>query len=507
MNTRHHAGLILILVLAAVARLFRFPSVPHGLNQDEVSAGYETMALLAAGTDRWGTRWPVYFTAFGSGQNVLLSYLNMPFVAVLGPTPLGLRLLPALLGVATVGLVYALTATVADRRAGLIAALLLALCPWHVMMSRWSLESNLLPPVMLFAVWVLVVAYRSPRRWLMPLSLAPMALTFYAYAAATLVVALFVAAFLATEWRTVRARPGAVAASVGVFGLLSLPYGLFLLVNHVTKQALPFVPLLPGSRVSEINTDGMIVENLRFFLYGFDDGMPWNVLSPYLPLGLVVIPLAAVGLLFAVRRRAWPIVIWAAAALPMVFLIQLNVNRFNVIFLPLIMLAAIGMDDLARSMRGARAGTAVITALLSVALIYNTVFVVDYIRGYNDTVRVDFSDGIGGALRVAARNAEPGEPVYVSEVVPLNYLYVLFHQRVDPRDFREQSEYYISEKTYFVRNVKQYYFHASDPALLAAPTYVAMFREDEKATCAGTDPDNRTLLATVGSFRVVRCLA
>ncbi|WIM94545.1 glycosyltransferase family 39 protein [Actinoplanes oblitus] len=505
-------GLTLIMVLAAGVRLYRFPDVPRGLNQDEVSAGYETLSLLTAGTDRWGTRWPVYFTAFGSGQNVLLSYLNMPFVAILGPTPLGLRLLPALLGVLTVAVTYALTARLAGRRAGLLAALLLAACPWHVMMSRWSLESNLLPPVMVIAVWVLVVAYQSPRRWLLPVSLMPMALVFYAYAAATLVVLLFVAAFLATRWRTVRRRPVAAAASLGLFGLVALPYGIFLLVNQVLHRApgwlsaLPFgVQLLPGSRVQEINTDGLVAGNLRFAVQGFSDNLPWNVMSPYLPFGLVIVPLAAVGGYFAVRDRAYPPVLWLAATLPMFFLVRLNVNRINALFLPLIILAALGLDGIARSIAEARTGRAVIAAFLSVGLLYNAAFVQDYFTGYNDVIRTRFADGLDRALTVAERRSAPGAPIYVSDRVPLNYLYVLFYRKVDPREFRANAAFEVRNTVYFVRDYRSFYFHQDDPALVAAPEYLGVFRVDEPRKCAGTTPATPRRVASVGAFRIVSC--
>ncbi|GAA4588977.1 4-amino-4-deoxy-L-arabinose transferase-like glycosyltransferase [Actinoplanes octamycinicus] len=505
-------ALTLILVIAAAVRLYRFPGVPHGLNQDEVSAGYETLSLLSAGTDRWGTRWPAYFTAFGSGQNVLLSYLNMPFVAVLGPTPLAVRLLPALLGVLTVAVTYALTTRLAGRRAGILAALLLVACPWHVMMSRWSLESNLLPPVMLIAVWLLVVAHQSERRWLLPVSLMPMALVFYAYAAATLVVVLFVAGFLAVRFGTVRRRPLATTASVALFGLVALPYGMFLLVNQILHRApgwvsaLPFgVPLLPGSRVSEINTDSLVADNVRFAVRGFDDGLPWNVMSPYLPFGLVIIPLAAVGGYFALRRRTDVPLLWLGATLPMFFLVQLNVNRINALFLPLIILAALGLDGIARSIAEARAGRAVIAAVLSVALLYHAAFVQDYFTGYNDLVRTRFAAGLDRALTVAERHTAPGQPVYLSDGIPLNYLYLLFYRDVDPREFRAHAQIELRGSVYFVRNYRSFYFHQDDPALIASPEYLGIYRVDEPKKCAGTTPVTRRKVASVGAFWVVRC--
>src|SRR5262244_681933 len=77
---------LLIVGLSSVLRFYEFPLLPSGLSSDEVSAGYETYALLLHGTDRWGNKFPVYFPGWGSGQNVLLSYLNIPFVKFFGLT-------------------------------------------------------------------------------------------------------------------------------------------------------------------------------------------------------------------------------------------------------------------------------------------------------------------------------------------------------------------------------------------------------------------------------------
>ena len=74
----------LLLILGAALRLCALGALPFGLNQDEASAGYEAFALLTAGIDRCGKSWPVLFISWGSGQNVLMSYLAIPFIALCG---------------------------------------------------------------------------------------------------------------------------------------------------------------------------------------------------------------------------------------------------------------------------------------------------------------------------------------------------------------------------------------------------------------------------------------
>jgi len=92
---------LLIMALSTLLRFYQFPSLPAGLFQDEASAGYETYALLLHGTDRWGNPFPIYFPSWGTGQNVLLSYLNIPFIRVFGLTAFCLRFSSVLLGLLT----------------------------------------------------------------------------------------------------------------------------------------------------------------------------------------------------------------------------------------------------------------------------------------------------------------------------------------------------------------------------------------------------------------------
>jgi hypothetical protein len=45
--------LLLTLALSTFLRFYQSPSLPAGLEWDEVSAAYESYALLLHGTDRW----------------------------------------------------------------------------------------------------------------------------------------------------------------------------------------------------------------------------------------------------------------------------------------------------------------------------------------------------------------------------------------------------------------------------------------------------------------------
>ena len=121
--------------------------MPPPLNQDEASRGYDAWCLLETGADRYGARWPFFLKSFGPGDYTaaLTTYLTVAFVAWLGPTPTAMRLPDALLGVATVLLLYLWLRRQFNEQVALLAAGVLAVDPWHIALCRTAHESGFTP--------------------------------------------------------------------------------------------------------------------------------------------------------------------------------------------------------------------------------------------------------------------------------------------------------------------------------------------------------------------------
>ncbi len=227
---RHCDGPILVAILVGtVVRAYAFGDVPPGMHQDEVSAGYDAYALLYYGIDRNGFHNPAGLIAWGSGMFALVSYVAMPFIALLGLTPIAVRLPFLILGVASILMLAWLVKEIHGRTAAHIAALLLAISPGPILMSRWALDANLLPPVLLAGVLTAVLALRRP--WLLPLSFAFFGLSPYAYGTAYITVPVMLAMIVpyALAHRRMSVGPLAVALLVG--GLVAVPALLYALVN------------------------------------------------------------------------------------------------------------------------------------------------------------------------------------------------------------------------------------------------------------------------------------
>lgn len=81
-STKAEVIIVIVLLLVAVfIRAYHFGMIPVGVHQDEAMAAVDAKALADYGTDRFGMRYPVHFTAWVSSQmSVLLSYCMVPLM-------------------------------------------------------------------------------------------------------------------------------------------------------------------------------------------------------------------------------------------------------------------------------------------------------------------------------------------------------------------------------------------------------------------------------------------
>jgi len=134
-----------ILALSALLRLSFLTSNPIGFYADEASIGYDAYSILKTGRDQYGEFLPLFARTFGGYDEALHRYLVVPFVAVLGLTEFAVRLPNALIGILTVWVLYILVKVWFNRRVALLSALFLAISPWHIQFSRWSVRAIMLP--------------------------------------------------------------------------------------------------------------------------------------------------------------------------------------------------------------------------------------------------------------------------------------------------------------------------------------------------------------------------
>jgi hypothetical protein len=201
--------LSVLVVLAAVPRLVSLGRV--GFNSDEAVYAGQGAALL--GDDRMAE----FFSIFRAHPLLLQGMIGSLFT-ITGVDDVAARMLVALVfGVGTVLVTYYLGREVAGPAVGAVAAVLLAVMPYHVVVSR---QVMLDPPLAFFASLSLLLAIRGSRagndRLVIPTVTAAALATLSKETGLLLFPILFGVAIGTGWWRVVRLRTLIVALSIAV---------------------------------------------------------------------------------------------------------------------------------------------------------------------------------------------------------------------------------------------------------------------------------------------------
>ncbi|MEM4662526.1 MAG: glycosyltransferase family 39 protein [Candidatus Diapherotrites archaeon] len=187
------ALLAIIVISAFFVRLYNLENVPKGFYLDEASNGYNAYKILTTGKDEWGIPTPLYFKAFGEYKNPVFIYSTVPSIAIFGLSVFSVRLVSAIYGTLAVIATFLLVRKMFGEKEGLIASLLLAFSPWHLLFSRVAFEAITMPTLFLFGLFFLLKA--NEKKLFVLLSAVCFALAIYSYKIAYAFVPFFLLGF------------------------------------------------------------------------------------------------------------------------------------------------------------------------------------------------------------------------------------------------------------------------------------------------------------------------
>lgn len=265
--------LLAIIVAAAFLRLWKVNAL--GFNSDE--AVYAGQAAAIAGDPALSNLFPIF------RAHPLLHQFVLSIVYLVGVNDFLARLLSVLVGLATVLLVYLLARLLYGVRAGLLAALFMALMPYHVIVSRQVLLDGTLVFCATLTLYLLANYAQGGRSiWLLATGVG-LGLTFLAKETGIILLGA-VFAFLALS-PEIRLRLPHLALSIFLMLVMMVPYPASLLIS--------------GRSVTGQNY--LVWQLLR------RPNHPWDFYAVTVPqmLGYLVIALALLGLWLTRRERSW----------------------------------------------------------------------------------------------------------------------------------------------------------------------------------------------------------
>ena len=349
-DKRYWIAVCAVIALGAFLRMWNLVGLPDGLQQDEASIGYEAYCLANYGIDRNGYHWPVYPITWGSGGgSPIMIYLNVITTKLFGSSVWSIRIVPAFLGTATLVLFFAVLLRGFGRKTALAGLVILCITPWHIILSRWSLDSNTTPFWQMLATFFFVLAVTGGKRGgetgqvqsgaarpaktagkndfavrtkgqtaLLLFAAFWFGVCMYSYGSANVVVP--VTLLLLSIWG-IRHRAfgwAQLAGCFAVFLVTCVPLAIFYAVNFLglPEIALDWIsfPKFTASHFSSVFLawDASLPENLlsnvkgllQTLTVGFTDEVSWNAMEGYWTLYLFTWPVLFAGMAWC-SRKGW----------------------------------------------------------------------------------------------------------------------------------------------------------------------------------------------------------
>lgn len=448
---KNHVILLLVLGLAVLTRWVGLGKIPGGILPDEAYGAYNAWALLKDGIDSRGYHFPVYFVAWGSGMNVLYSYLAIPLFRLFGATITVYRIPQALFGILGVYAAYVLGRELYNENFGLFFSFVLAINPWNIMNNRFALESNLAPSLLLIAVTLLVLGVKKKTIYL-PCAAVVFGATLYAYAQSWIVIPLFLLLFLIVYRKRIPFGKHLWIA-VAILFVMACPLLYFVGVNlgflPEVKTAFFSIPRLLSFRGEELNLANIlsgVKTLLRLIFVRQYDGTSYTACEETGTYYYFTTPFCILGILIQMisffrnrkQERAWEYVmlLWLVSAGVMSVLNEvITIIHVNLIHIPVIFYGAYGIYRICEKLRN-KVFSGVCFAVLCISFV---VFLQDYVEN-NRVVSMFCGDEANEAMTAAGEASENGEYTIVKPQT-INFAVILWNEKIPVREFMDSVVY------------------------------------------------------------------
>lgn len=174
--------LAVILLFALFIRVYSLSSVPLGFHIDEASLGYNGYSLLLTGKDENNHKLPLYIDMFGDNRPSGYHYLTTVSIKFLGLSEFSTRLPGALFGAFSVIVLFFLVQVLfKNKKISLVAALLLAASPWHIVLSRASAEAIVALFFIISGYTLVLISFQNKRIFYCIFGILLLILSFFFY--------------------------------------------------------------------------------------------------------------------------------------------------------------------------------------------------------------------------------------------------------------------------------------------------------------------------------------
>ena len=448
---------IIFLLIGFLARLLFINNYPIGLNVDEASAGYEAYSIINHGFDRHGNTFPVFLESWGGGQNVLYTYLLIPFIKIMGLNLFSIRLPMAIISCIYLCIFYLILKKTTNDKVAHIGLFILVICPWHIMKSRWGLESNIFPDMILVMIYFIIKFLESSKKIMLYIAFFIAGLSLYAYGTSYFFVPIFIFILIFILLKKRKINIYNTLILLFIFFLVSFPIITCVFINKFNistiKLGLVTIPKLTINRYSQISSifssnfiyDSFInLINSMAIIFLQYDSLNWNSLRfsgiMYKPSIIFLI----IGIFYSMRIKfnySFIFLIWLICSILLAFVCNPNINRLNILWFPIVYYTVIGIYTLISKYCKCE------YIIMSLYIFLFLIFIFEYIFLGNNNM-FTFNSEIEDVIKYVDKY--PKNDIYFSKSIKDPYIYFLFYNKYDTSKFVNSVRYEKCEDCYFM---------------------------------------------------------
>lgn len=381
---------------------------------------------------------------------------------------------------------YSLLKEIGNKKLAIIGLFIFAICPWHIMKSRWGLESNLFPDFILFFIYCLILGLKRKNNLLYYFSFVLAGISAYSYATSYFFLPLFILPLLIMLIFKKEIKISQAILSLLIVTLITLPLILFVIINtfNLPQINLPFltIPRLTVNRfevVTSILSNNFLVNCFNNFWNGLEvlikqyDKLPWNAIKGIGTTYLFSIPFFIIGIIVSfftniinkvnninkmhINRKDNNIIneklidenkleikylyifkLWLIICILLLFICEPNINRLNIIFIPILFYTTLGIYFAIYTTCYKK----LIPCVISIILLYCIGFInftTEYFKQDWDQY-FTFENNIEEVIHYI-RTLDK-DKIYITSKIKEPYIYLLFYGQESSIEFNNTVEYY-----------------------------------------------------------------
>ena len=250
--------------------------------------------------------------------------------------------------------------------------------------------------------------------------------------------------------------------------IISLPIILCVVINTFDFPEIktPFmtIPRMTQNRYQTVTTlfsGNIVVNSLKNFIKSLkiialqNDGLPWNSIKYFGIIYIFSLPITIVGMVKEFRKEEnnnYIINIWGIISFLLLFICDVNINRMNIIIIPLIYYTIIGICKILQNKKYLSICLFAIYTL-SFILFQITYWSTDWSSKEYYTFATDLKEVVE-----YTKDIDSTEKIYFKYDKKVPYIYFLFYEKTNPYTYIETAKKKPNGEFQNVVSFKNYYF-------------------------------------------------